>query len=650
MGYKLLIRDHADPDSVRQRRRDRRGGRETVKLGMAERAWENLSPVRRAYHRMLRFTYGDQWGSRIKVRGQWMKERDNLMRQGNVAMQVNLIKKAVNTVVGGVIRDGREPVANTVGEESRGYADLMTACLQGNWYDNYMSVVMANRVEDLMTGGLAAVRESYCRKDGVNDTWTEPVPVDNLFFDGPMKDPRMEDLTMVGQILECDFNTLCEKFAHSPEDVKRLAQWYPGTADPQEGPDSRDRDNMEDDPEMSFYSPTDSTKCRVIEIWTEERRPRYHVHDRNEGDLYDINADDRQAIARIRQLNEERLAQAREAGWPDEDAPVTEMTYFIDKYWYGMFLTPEGDVLWEGESPFPDRKPPFTILAIPYVNGVITGYMSDRADLNHAINRILTVDDWAKRAGVKGVSFIPQSLVPKDMTYEEFADQWTSIDGIIFYTPKPNVPDPKVFYGNPGQLNTSEMVKMMADLLDSSSPASGAIAGETPHAGTSAALYSQQTANSAIPLANFVDRFSMFYRKVAMKKMMLISQYYTPDRYVDIAGEYGVDIANLDLARMGDLRYKVKVRQGPSSEESEQMFEEDLRTWLQMQLLPWEDYLALSTRPNVAKLKARYDARMQQLQMQQAAIAQQEGESPEEQPQQSPEEYERSRRMFMEGA
>lgn len=630
MANNILIRDTGkkDLDSVKLRRKVLGGKLDTPLLDKCEAAWLNLAPYRRTRERMLRFIYGDQWGDRIKVKGKWMTEREHLVRTGNVALQFNLIKKNVNSVAGGVIKDGREPVVTAVGAENRGFGDLMTACLQSNWYENKMSLIITNQVEEAMAGGLMAVREAYERRDGIPDSWSNNVDMNSFFFDGPMVDPRMDDMVMVGEAHEIPFNEVMEKFAFKPSDYKKLREWYPTADNPLETPDTVFTDDRRQEGRRSFLEPTDRQNCVVVEVWTKERKPRYHVFDPNEGEMYDIDADDRERINRLKELNEARLRAGRQAGWPDEEIPLIEWEehWFVDTFWYGRFLTPNGNILWEGESPYPDRKHPYTILAIPYVNGRICGYISDLVDQNIAINRILTLDDFIRRAGVKGVSFIPEGLVPPGMSYDEFSEQWTSIDGIIYYKPKPNLPEPKVFYGNVGTINTAEVVNIMSQLMDSASPATGAYRGDTPHAGTSAALYNQQTQNAAIPLASLLDRLNFFIQRLSTKKLLLIAENYDVSRYVDIAGEAGLDTSGMDLTQAGDIRYKVKTRQGPSAEQSQQMLEEDLRYWMQMGALTFDDYLALSKRPYLSELRSRYEARMQEMAMQQQAAALQQGQ------------------------
>lgn len=640
MKYNILIRDSSkkDLDSVKMRKKALGGKLDTEILNRAEAAWMNLAPYRRQRERMLRFIYGDQWGDRIKVKGKWMTEREHLVRTGNVALQFNLIKKNVNSVAGGVIKDGREPVVTAVGAENRGFGDLMTFCLQGNWYDNKMSLIITNQVEEAMAGGLMWLRESYERKDGQMDSWTYNSDMNSVFFDGPMVDPRMDDMTMVGETHEISFNEVLEKFAKKPSDYRKLREWYPMADNPFDTADTIFTDDRRSEGRKSFLEPADHQNCVVVEIWTKERKPRYHVFDTNEGELYDIDADDTERIEEFRRINESRLEAGRKAGWPDDEIPLIEWedNWFMDTYWYGRFVTPGGNILWEGESPYPDRKHPYTILAIPYVNGKICGYISDLVDQNIAINRILTLDDFIRRAGVKGVSFIPEGLVPPGMSYEEFSEQWTSIDGIIYYKPKPNLPEPKVFYGNVGTINTAEVVNIMSQLMDSASPATGAYRGDTPHAGTSAALYNQQTQNAAIPLASLLDRINFFIQRLSTKKMQIIAENYNLERYVEIAGEAGLDTSGLDLSRTGDITYKVKTRQGPSAEQSQQMLEEDLRFWMQSGILTFDDYLALSKRPFLSELRSRYEARMQEMAMQQQMAAEAQSQQGQEQGQPQP--------------
>lgn len=238
------------------------------------------------------------------------------------------------------------------------------------------------------------------------------------------------------------------------------------------------------------------------------------------------------------------------------EIPLIQKQYFMETYWYCRYLTPQGYIIWEGESPFTDMMHPYSICAMPFIDGRIVSYLGDAIDHNIAINRALTLDDWLKRTGAKGVSFIPIDLVPDSMSFEEFADQWTSVDGIIYYKPKAGVPEPKQFYGHVGQLNTTDIVKLMNDLLESSVAVSGAIQGKTPYSGTSAALYAQQTQNSSTPIATLMARFESFVEDVSTRKLKMIQQYYPVTRYEKIVGK--LDEGMLNNINLDNTRQRIQ--------------------------------------------------------------------------------------------
>ena len=96
---------------------------------------------------------------------------------------------------------------------------------------------------------------------------------------------------------------------------------------------------------------------------------------------------------------------------------------------------------------------------------------------------------------------------------------------------------PETFYGHTGTINLAEIVRMMKELMESGTSVSAAIRGEQPKSGTAAALYAQQTENSATPLASLMMRFGVFVRNIAKLKLNNIQQFYTPDRYEEIAGQ-----------------------------------------------------------------------------------------------------------------
>lgn len=581
--------------------------------------WENLRYFRRARERALRFAYGDQWGDYIVVNGVRMKEREYISRIGNTALQTNQIKKVVNTIAGVWNKQHFEPVCYARDNEEKQFGQLMSELMKTNWQSNKMPVLMNASLEEVLIGGLAMARENYgLNNSGAKreDAWTTICNPNYVFFDSGMKDPRFWDMSIVGELHDVDFNEVCEKFAESPEDYKKLREWYYPESSPLKQNDSLDASDKNREEGMNFYTPRDTKKCRVIEVWTKERRPRYHVWDKQTGDLYDIDADDTEALKQIEKDNKERKKLAP-SDWAEDEIPLIEKSWFVDTFWYYRFLTPQGHILSEGESTEPDKTQPYTILAVPFTNGKIVSYIKDAIDQNIAINHILTLDDWIRRTGAKGITMVPKTVIPDDMDYRTFAEQWTSIDGIVFYQPRRDGAKPETFYGNTSQLNTAELVKMMSDLMESSVSVSGAIQGKTPYAGTSGALYSLQTENSSTPISTLMEKFNMFVESIATKKAKYMKENYTVDRYVSIAGRVGLAVENLRLNEAKDIEYDLAIKQSTETPTFRAANEEWLMNLYQLSAptgqMTLMDLLMTSNNPIAEELAERIQARQQEL-------------------------------------
>ncbi len=581
--------------------------------------WENLRYFRRARERALRFAYGDQWGDYIVVNGVRMKEREYISRIGNTALQTNQIKKVVNTIAGVWNKQHFEPVCYARDNEEKQFGQLMSELMKTNWQSNKMPVLMNASLEEILIGGLAMARENYgLNNSGAKreDAWTTICNPNYVFFDSGMKDPRFWDMSIVGELHDVDFNEVCEKFAESPEDYKKLREWYYPESSPLKQNDSLDASDKNREEGMNFYTPRDTKKCRVIEVWTKERRPRYHVWDKQTGDLYDIDADDTEALKQIEKDNKERKELAP-SDWAEDEIPLIEKSWFVDTFWYYRFLTPQGHILSEGESTEPDKTQPYTILAVPFTNGKIVSYIKDAIDQNIAINHILTLDDWIRRTGAKGITMVPKTVIPDDMDYRSFAEQWTSIDGIVFYQPRRDGAKPETFYGNTSQLNTAELVKMMNDLMESSVSVSGAIQGKTPYSGTSGALYSLQTENSSTPISTLMEKFNMFVESIATKKAKYMKENYTVDRYVSIAGRVGLAVENLRLNEAKDIECDLAIKQSTETPTFRAANEEWLMNLYQLSAptgqMTLMDLLMTSNNPIAEELAERIQARQQEL-------------------------------------
>ncbi len=566
-------------DTVKYRQKEVGKEKDLHLLERCEGIWMNWAEMRETGARVNRFAYGDQWGDIIVVNGKRMTMREYLMKQGNVVLQTNQVKNQIDTIVGVVLKEQNEPVCNARDRDEQQYGQLMTEALQANCYKNKMEVLYALWMRDLNIRGLAVAHESFDDTTGPShraDSWTEYVNPNHLFMDSAMSDPRFWDMTIIGQFFDLSRDGLLAKFAKSARDYAILKDIYHEQFSLHIREDDGDPTEKNEDENLVFMKPSDPTMCRVYEVWTLESKPRIRLFDTNvaEGEEI-IDADDYAYRAVIREENEERRRIGREKGWPDEQISyivgdgfgndaLERNGFFMDKFWYCRFLAVDGTILWEGESPLPDRGQPFSICATPFVDGKIVPNMYDAVDHNFAINRAIVLHDWLLRCQAKGVVVVPKAIVPNN-EFEEFAESWTSIDDMMFVEMKPGMEGlmPKVFYGAAQTFDVAGLIKTYKSLMEDSTSVTGAIQGKTPYSGTSGALYAQMANNASTPIASLLSNFHNFLEDVHTKKMKNIAAFYDAARFASIAGKMdGVfDNKNLDLNVVGDIEYDLAIKE-----------------------------------------------------------------------------------------
>lgn len=614
-------------DSVKARQEKVGRERDIHLLERAERIWDNLSPVRERRARSVRFAYDDQWGDMIMVNGKMMTQREYLMRQGNVVIQTNQIKNKIDTIVGILIKEKNEPICNARDRDEQQYGEVMTAALQANCYKNKMEPLYTLAMKDMCLGGITAFRESYDDVSGPVrdlDSWTRYCNPNHIFFDSAMSDPLFRDMTIIGQFFDMSFEQVCAMFARNERDYAILKEVYPQQSQMFRYDAMEDPTEKNNDENIVFRQPTDHTKCRVYEIWTLESRPRIRLHDTSEGREVIVDADDRKYRDYVRKQNLSRRETGRNEGWAEDEIPyiigdgfgkdpLERNGFFTDTFWYCRYLAPDGTILWEGESPYPDRLHPFTLCATPFVDGKIVGYMDDAIDHNIAINRAIILHDWLVRRQAKGVTVVPKSVIPKGMSPEEFAESWTSLDDMLFIELKEGQEGlmPKVFQGSAQTFNVSDLVNTYSKLMENSTAVTGAMQGKTPYSGTSGALYAQMTSNASTPIASLLSQFHNFLEALHTKKMKNIAAFYSPDRFEKIAGKIdGIfDNANLKLNEVGNIEYDLSIKESTETPVHRFAVNDTLQNLLQMGAITPQQFLKYGYFPGTEGLYQEMQAR-----------------------------------------
>ena len=529
-------------DSVK-RRMERQNGRKTdyELLQRCWQAWNNLEAVRVTRDRAKRYCYGDQWGDTVRVykNGYYydMTEREYLKRKGSVPLSNNVMVSILNTLVGMYAKQGTEPVCFARTRSSQSLSDMMSATMQCNWQNTQMEDLLKHALEDYLIGGVMVCRETYeDRTQEIEDSWTDYIEPNYAFWEGG-SDPRHLDLSLIGVLHDESVNDLYKKFAReeyglSIDDLNRIFDIDPDNSQT-EGTMHNDTNDLSN---ISFDIPSKRGHyVRVIEAWTTETKYRYQCYDpiaTNESDAYfRIECDDKVLIAELNAKNVERKKQYDLMGVPPEDRAYITAKKVADKYWYYTFMAPDGTVLCRGETPYDFKSHPFTVKFYPYVNGEIHPFMGNVIDQQRYINRLIIMNDMAIRSSAKGLMLVPTQVLD-GMTPDEFAEQATEYDGIMFYTPKATLPNsrPDVITSNAVNLGTNELLQIELNLMREVSNVSGALQGKTPTAGTSASRYAQESQNASTSLYSILKDMESFTECVAQKKCMMIKQYYDNGR------------------------------------------------------------------------------------------------------------------------
>ncbi|MDE7393960.1 MAG: hypothetical protein K2M80_05760, partial [Muribaculaceae bacterium] len=367
-----------------------RGQRADV-LWDAQQYWLGMEKFRQDRERNKNYTYGRQWDDLICVNGKMVREEDYIRSQGNVPLKNNLIRRMVRAVLGVYRSQAKEPTCTARDRDEQQYGETMSTVLQCNMQLNRMTEINARCMEEFLISGLVVQRKWFGWRNDKLDCWTEYVQPNNFFIDNNTRDFRGWDVSCVGEIHDLSFEQVCERFARCPADTKRLGDIYRFARDRRSLGALYNNFGYPLQGRYDFFVPQDSSRCRVVEVRRKESNPRYRSHDVNNGDVFKIDTEDLKAL--VLAVHAERRLMALEAGIPEDEVPLIRYEWFVDSFWKYYFLTPTGEVLSEGETPYEHRSHPYVFKAYPFIDGEIHSFVADVIDQQRYTNRLITMYD-----------------------------------------------------------------------------------------------------------------------------------------------------------------------------------------------------------------------------------------------------------------
>lgn len=528
----------------------------------AQHYWNQMEDFRKDRERNKRYTYGFQWDDKICVDGETMTEEEYIKRQGNVPLKNNLIRRLVKSVLGVYRSQSKEPTCTARDRDEQKLGETMSTILQCNMQLNRMTEVYARTMEELLISGFIVHRKSYGWRNGKEDCWTDYVQPNNFFIDNNMRDFRGWDVSVLGEIHDISFGQLCEQFASSPEDYRRLRDIYKWAAKKEYIASYAESFGYSRLENYDFLFTSEPGRCRVIEVWRKEQKPRYRCHDYQNGDIFKIDVKDYQKC--VVAVNDERIEMAKSVGMPEEEVPLIKATWFIDDYWYFYYLSPFGDILKEGETPYEHDSHPYVFKAYPFIDGEIHSFVSDVIDQQRYTNRLITLYDWIMRASAKGVLMMPDDCLPDGVSIDDIAEGWAEFNGVIVYKPSKSGRVPEQVANNSTNIGITELLNIQLKFFEDISGVTGALQGKPGFSGESAAHFQQQTQNATTTLLDLLECFSGFVVDGAYKDVKNMQQFYDSKRVFNIAGRSGAQI-EYDPKKIRDVEFDLSITESTTT-------------------------------------------------------------------------------------
>lgn len=589
----------------------RYGGRRAFDILMeAQYYWNQMEDFRKDRERNKRYTYGFQWDDMICVDGKSMTEEEYIKSQGNVPLKNNLIRRLVRSVLGVYRSQSKEPTCTARDRDEQKLGETMSTILQCNIQLNRMPDVYARSMEEFLISGFIVHRKSYGWRNGKEDCWTDYVQPNNFFIDNNMRDFRGWDVSVLGEVHDISFGQLCEQFASSPQEYRELRDIYKWAARKDYIATYAERFGYSRLENYDFLFTSEPGRCRVIEIWRKEQKPRYRCHDYQNGDIFKIDEEDYAQV--VLAENEERMRMAKEVGMPEEEVPLIKATWFVDDYWYFYYLSPFGDILREGETPYEHGSHPYVFKAYPFIDGEIHSFVADVIDQQRYTNRLITLYDWIMRASAKGVLMMPEDSLPDGVSIDDIAESWTEFNGVIVYRPSKSGKVPEQVANNSTNIGIAELLNMQLKFFEDISGVTGALQGKPGYSGESASHYNQQTENATKSLLDLLECFSCFVVDGAYKDVKNMQQFYDTKRVFNIAGRSGAQI-EYDPKKIRDVEFDLSITESTSTPAYRHLANDMLMQLYQSQAISVEQLLEHGDFPFADELLQSIKSQKEQL-------------------------------------
>lgn len=528
--------------------------------------WMSLDAARKKLRRSIMYAYEDQWGDLVKdpETGKMITEAELIRKNGKVPLKNNMISPILKNIDGQFRTSSMRPVCSVRDQAEAKIGEMMSIAVEYVSDLNETHELDSDSLRQLLLGGFTAQRIEYGLNDDKRlvDVWVYGCDPTRLFFNTDIEDIRGWDLDCIGEIYDLPLSDVVSLFAHNSEDKERIEAMYANSDDRYydpsglQGRESRLR---------SFYTADRPDRCRVIFGWTRESREAYFCQDYLNGTYFYVSPAE---LAEVEAENARRIMEATGYGVAQEDILLIDYEYRTERYWYYRYLTPYGDVLQEGRSPYWHHSHNYAFHVYPIIQGKVFNFVEDFIDQQRAINRTMTLIDFVRSASSKGVLVVDEGAF-ESMTREEIIDEFVRYNGVLFCRLKPGQNLGSVvqqYHGSAAVTGDYELLNLQLKLINDISGVNSAMQGQPASSGTAASLYAQQVRNSSLNLKGVFDSFASFRRRRDTKMMQTIQQFYTQARHIELSGtDYSDEAKYYDPEKVQNAQIDLKITEGSNT-------------------------------------------------------------------------------------
>lgn len=331
---------------------------------------------------------------------------------------------------------------------------------------NRMEQLLPRLLEEFLISGLSVVK-IFPLASGDSHS-IRPVTPDNFFFHSDGYDPRGWDVDIIGEIHYVSFSTLISKLCRDLDDYRKLCSIYA---------DRRDS----------------NLPCKVMEVWYRDSELWGLIHTPEKATL-------------------KKMPMQQIVDIPDNEK--NSVKSFAVTGWRCAWYAHDGSLL---RNDVITRSHPYVWKAYPFLDGEVHSYISDIIDQQKYVNHLITLYDFIMKSSAKGVLLFPDESIPRGMSLQEVANEWSRFNGVIPYRAQPGVPLPTQVSGNAANIGITQLLKIEMQMLEDISGVSPTLQGKLETNTSSGTLFAQQNQAAMTSLLDVLRSFEEFAADIAAK-------------------------------------------------------------------------------------------------------------------------------------